>query len=105
MNLVDEARAQILLNRSNAPADPNVLAIRRRGSSFQGGVNSIRDEMEGSSTLHFDRRACMSGQHDHRDVIRRNISPPALPGLIRPGPPHGPEHVSSHDPGPDVLEA
>src|SRR5580693_1970136 len=105
MNLVDESRVQILLNRSNAPADPNVLAIRCRGSSLQGGVNSIRDEMEGRSTLHLDRRAWMAGQHEHRDVIRRNISPPAFPSLIRPGSPHGSEHVPSHDPGADVLEA
>jgi mono/diheme cytochrome c family protein len=37
--------------------------------------------MEGRSTLHLDRRAWMAGQHEHRDVIRWNISPPAFPGL------------------------
>jgi hypothetical protein len=32
-------------------------------------------------------------------MIRRLVSPPALPAFIRPGTAHGPEHVAAEDPG------
>lgn len=70
-----------------------------------GSVNSIRHQMEDGSTSRLDRRARNAGQHEHTATKRRNISPAAIPGLIWPGPPHGLEHVSSHDPGAHVLEA
>src|SRR5690349_3772186 len=105
MNLVDESCAQVLLNRSNAPANPNVLAFRSLGGPPACGVDSIRHEMEGRSTLHFYWRPRMVGQDKRRSMKWRNVSPPTFPGLIRPRPAHRAEHVSPHDPRADVLEA
>src|SRR5204863_9798158 len=58
-----------------------------------------------SAALHLERRTRVMRQDENRRVVRRLIAPPALPVLIRPRSTHGPEHVASHDPRADVLEA
>lgn len=47
----------------------------------------------------------MMGQDKDRNVVRRIISPPPLPVLVRPRTADGSEHVSSKDPGSDILKA
>ena len=45
------------------------------------------------------------GQYEYRRVIRRLVAPPALPAVIRPRAPDGPEHVAAENPRADTGEA
>ena len=104
MDVVNESRVQELLDRGNAPTDPNVFSICGRGSALQGGLNAFGNEMERSLPGHRDRRSCMVGQHEHRSMERWIIAPPALPGFVRPGPSHRPKHVAADDPCSNIVE-
>jgi len=46
----------------------------------------------------------MSGEDEHRVVIRRLVAPPPFPRFISPRPWAAPEHVSSHDRSADAAE-
>src|ERR1700730_16524553 len=104
MQLIDESGAKILLNGGDA-SDKNVLSIRGRCGSLEGAVDSIRHEMERRSALHRDRFARVVGQHEHGGAPRRRVSPRALPGVVRPRPSNGSEHVSAEDVGAHVQES
>src|SRR6476619_6837432 len=47
----------------------------------------------------------MMRQHEHRDAIRRLVTPPALPAVVRPSATHGAEHVAAEYPRADVRES
>src|SRR6185503_656197 len=47
-------------------------------------------------------RALVMRQDEHRRVIGRVLSPPAVPRFVGPRPPYRAEHVATHDPGPDA---
>src|SRR2546430_17359358 len=40
----------------------------------------------------------MAGEYEHRHMIRRSTTPPALPALVRPRAPDWSEHIPAHDP-------
>jgi len=105
MELIDKASAKKLLDRRDPTADADVLAARRCPGLLERGLDSVRNEIEGGLTLHDNRIARVVRQHIDGHVIGRLFSPPTLPGVVRPRPTHRPEHVSSHDPGSDILEA
>src|SRR5262245_55977651 len=105
IQLMDESSAKILLNGGDAASDTDVFPIRGRRGVLEGAVASIRDEMERRSTLHRDQLALVVGQHEHGAAKRPRVSPPALPGIVRPRPSNGSEHVSAEDPGAHVQEA
>src|SRR5215469_5408642 len=44
-------------------------------------------------------------QYEHRNMVGRIRSPPALPAIVRPRSADGTEHVSSQYPRADILEA
>jgi hypothetical protein len=46
----------------------------------------------------------MVREYKHRDVVRRLLTPPAAPRLVRPRAADGPEHVPSQDPRADPDE-
>src|SRR5215207_9934712 len=102
MQFVNQPCLEVLLNRGDAAAEPDVSSIRSLMSTFQGGVNPIGHEMKSRSSIHGDRCARMMGQDEHRDVIRWVASPPALPCVVGPRTSNGPEHVTAHNPGTNV---
>src|SRR5690606_8926495 len=55
--------------------------------------------------VHYQRFASMLGQHKGWYMIRRTLSPPATPAVIRPGTAHRAEHVATKNPRADILEA
>src|SRR4029453_396000 len=59
--------------------------------------------MERRPPFHLDRLVLMIGQYENRAVIRRAVSPPALPFLFPPIAANRPEHVASHDRRAEVL--
>src|SRR5271163_350115 len=104
IQLIDESGAKILLNGGDA-SDKNVLSTGGRCGSLEGAVDSVRHEMERRSALHRDRFARVVGQHEHGGAPRRRFSPPALPGVVKPRPSNGSEHVSAEDPATRVQES
>src|SRR4029079_16621644 len=42
-------------------------------------------------------------EDEHRRVVRRVFAPPAPPGLVRPRPADGAEHVPAHEDGAEIL--
>src|SRR5258706_7631037 len=67
-------------------------------------MNAVSDEVECSTTLHLERSPRVMREHEHRRVIRRLISPPAFPTLVRPWSAHRTKHIPSENIGADILE-
>jgi len=43
-------------------------------------------------------------EHKNMRMVRRIVSSPAFPGVIFPGIPNRPEHITTQDPGADIFE-
>src|SRR5688572_10247086 len=104
MQVVEQARLQVLANGRYAATHAHVTAPGGLACPVQRLVNSARDEMEHGAAFHRDRRAGMVREHESGYVIRRLLAPPAFPAFIGPGTANGPEHVSPQDPGAHVFE-
>src|SRR5262245_43908 len=104
MQLVDQAGAQVLPNRRYATAEPNIASARGGLGLLQRGLHPLGDEPKLGASRHPQRRPRVMGQHENGCVIRRLLSPPALPALIRPWAADGPEHVPPENPGPESGE-
>jgi hypothetical protein len=59
--------------------------------------------MKGGAALHLNRRAWMVRENKYRFVIRRIVTPPALPLVIGPWAADRPEHIASQDPRADPV--
>src|SRR5258706_6377826 len=105
MHLVHETRAQILSDRGDSAAQPDVAIARIRSSLLQRCVNSLGDEVEHRTAFHHDRRARMVREHERGHMIRRLLAPPALPALVGPRAADGTEHVPAQDPGAEPAHA
>ncbi len=70
---------------------------------LQRRLDAIGHEVKDGAALHLDGRARMMRQDKHRHVVGRVVSPPALPGMVRPLAAYRAEHVSPHDPCADVF--
>src|SRR5689334_14948448 len=57
VQLVDQAGAQVLANRRDAAAEPDVAVLRRLFRALERGVDAVRDEMKDSAALHGQRPA------------------------------------------------
>src|SRR5690348_12535682 len=55
--------------------------------------------MKLGASRHLQRRPRVMRQDEDRCVIRRLVTPPALPAIIRPGPPNRTEHITPKDVG------
>src|SRR5206468_564602 len=97
--------AEVLPDRGGASADANVASAGGCLGLFQRGMDSFGDEMERRPALHRHRGTGMMGEDERRHVVRRLITPPSFPLLIRPRPADWPEHVAPEDPGAHILES
>src|ERR1700683_2942787 len=105
MQFVNQARAQIVPDRTNPTSKADVAATRGGRCFLQCGVNAFRDKPKLRTALHPERRSRIMRQHEDGRVVRRLLPPPALPAVIRPRPSDRTEHVASENPGPDSAEA
>lgn len=62
------------------------------------------DERERRSALLLERLTLVVCEHEDRRAERRIVPPPALPGVVSPGPRSAAEHVAAHHGRADVLE-
>src|ERR1700730_8847236 len=104
MHLVDESCAEVLPDRRDSAAKPDVFTIGGFEGAFQRRVNTIGDEMEGGAAVHRDRCARVVGKHEDGCVVRWIAAPPPFPSVVWPRSSNWPEHVAAQDPRSDVDE-
>ena len=73
--------------------------------SFKRGMDSIRYKMKGSTSLHGDRCARVVRKHEDGSMVRRVFAPPPLPVFVGPRTSDRSKHISTKDPGTDVVKA
>src|SRR5258708_7539289 len=105
MHLIDKSGTKILPDSGDSAAKPDILSFRSVNSLFKCGMNTIGDEVECSSSAHGDRCARVIGENKDRGVIRRIVSPPALPCVVGPGAADRSKHVAAKYPCADAFEA
>src|SRR5579862_2936667 len=104
MHFIDRTQNKILPDRRHASSDPHVLASRRFLCLLQRRLRPIGNEMESRAAFHLQRRSRMMRQNKHRGVIRRLVTPPSFPRLIRPWPAYWPKHVPPENPRAHILK-
>src|ERR1700733_478676 len=105
MHLIDKSGTKILPDRGSSAADPDILSFRSVNGSFQCGMNTISDEVEGSSSVHGDGCAWVMRENKDWSVIGRIVSPPTLPCVIGPGAADRSKHVAAKYACADAFEA
>ena len=99
MHFIYKRSTKVLPDGGCAASDQNIAATR----CFEGWSESFFDptvhEMEGRSSLHFDRSMRLVSEHEDRMMKGRILSPPAGPLALAPGATYRPEHVPTHDGG------
>lgn len=103
VNLIHVAGLNVLPHRLGTAADLNVLCACRFARPLQRIFDAVRDEMKRRSAQHLDRRSWIMRQYESRRMIRRIVTPPALPLIVRPFPTNGSEHVATEDEGTETF--
>src|SRR5579863_10516581 len=102
MHFVDEPSAKVRSDGRNSAAQPNIFPSSGFTSTRKRILDAFGDEVKCRSALHRQRAARVVGEHEDLRVIRRFVSPPSFPRLVRPGASNRPEHISPDDPRADV---
>src|SRR4030088_920209 len=76
---VDQAGSQILPHRGHAASDLDVFAAGSLLREDQCLLESARHKVEGGSTFHPQRFTLVMRENEGRCVVRRIVTPPALP--------------------------
>ena len=74
-------------------------------SALQRGVDAVGDKMKRRASAHVHRRARMMREHENRRVVRRVVTPPAFPLVIRPCATNWSEHIAAQNPRADALRS
>src|SRR6185369_1180557 len=104
VQFINEAFTKILLDCVRSTADAHVLSGSGLACAVQRLANASGYEVERRAAFHLDGRTRMMGQDEGWHVIRWVVSPPAFPVFVRPVATIRTEHVSSENPGPDILK-
>ncbi len=105
VQLIDEARTKILLDSVRSAANAHIHSVGCVARPVKRLVNTARDEVECRSAFHLDGRARVMSQDESWNVIGWVVPPPAFPVHVGPGTANRSEHVSSENPGANILEA
>src|SRR6476619_147902 len=98
LHFIHQPGDQILLSRLGSSGKRNVLRPGSTFSPLQSAFDSIGHEEESRSSFERERLARVVRQNKNWVMIRRIVSPPAVPRIIRiPWTRMTTEHVSSHD--------
>src|SRR5580698_829200 len=79
MERVDQAGSQILPHRGHAASDLDVFAAGSIFREIQRLLETARHKVEGGSTFHHHRFTLIMRKNEGRCVVRRIVTPPALP--------------------------
>src|ERR1700728_2457899 len=105
VHLIDEAQTKILLEGLRSAANAHIHSVGCVVRSVKRLVNTARDEVECRSAFHLDGRARVMSQDESWNVMGWVVPPPAFPAHVGPGTANRSEHVSSENPGANILEA
>src|SRR5208337_2930555 len=105
MHLVNQGLSKILPNNGYATTDPDIAAARCSDRVLQSRVNAFGDKAKLGTSRHPERRTTVMRQHKNGRVIRRQVTPPAFPAIVRPRASDRTEHVTSKNPGADSGKA
>jgi len=103
VQFVDLIGGEIMADNGHSSANANILIFGRFFGQLQRCLGSVRNEVERSAALHGQRGSCVMRQHKNRRVKGRIVSPPAFPGFILPWTSNRPEHITTNDPGADIV--
>jgi hypothetical protein len=97
MQFIDERSPKVLPDRGCATSNENIPIARRIEGCVESFFDPAVDEMEGCSSLHFERRARVVSEHEDW-VVKGGIFPPPTGPLARlPRATYRAEHVATHD--------
>src|ERR1700710_3246378 len=102
MKFVDQTSFEVLPDRGNSAADPDVLALCRFAGAGQRSVNPVSHKVKRRTASHLDRCARVMCEYKNGHVIGRSVAPPAFPLLVRPVAPNRPEHIAPENPCAEV---
>ncbi len=105
MHFIHQSGAQVLMDGVASTADAHVAASGRLACAIQCVMNAAGNEMERGATLHLHRRARVVRQYEGGNMVRRTVTPPAIPLQVQPGSADRAEHVPPQDPRADIPEA
>lgn len=105
VELLDEARRKILLDGVRSAADAHIPSVGSVARPVERLVYTGRDKVECRSAFHLDGRARVMRQDKSWNVIGWVVPPPAFPVHVGPITANRPEHVSSENPGANILKA
>src|SRR6202046_5178752 len=105
VQLIDETRTKILLDSARSPANAHIHSVGCVARPVKRLANTACDKVECRSAFHLDGRARVMRQDESWNVIGRVLTPPAFPVHVGPRTANRSEHVSSENPGPNILEA
>src|SRR4029453_1563370 len=94
MQFIDQGGAQKLPDGGDAATEADVTSVCCGSCLLQSGVNAFGDKAKLRTSRHRKRRPRMVRQHENGRVIRRLVTPPALPAVVRPRAPAPAEHAS-----------
>ncbi len=104
VQLVDQTVLQVVTDRRRATSQAYILAVGGFAGTAQRDMNPVRDEVKRRPAGHHDRGPRVMRQHKDRNVVRRVVSPPALPSIAGPDAPDRSEHIATENPRADVPD-
>ncbi len=105
MEFINQSLPKVLPDCRSSASDPDILSVGRIASSFKRYANPFSNEMKGRASRHYEWRTRMIGEHENVRMVNWVLSPPSSPALIRPRTAHWSEHISTHNPGTNIVEA
>ncbi len=105
MQFIDQSLPKVLPDSRRSTSDPDIFSVGSITSSFKCDVNPFRNEMKCRASLHYKGRTRIMCQHENLRMENRGLTPPPSPALISPSAAYRPEHISAHNPGPNIVEA
>mgnify|MGYP001549803198 FL=1 len=103
VNFIHVAGLDILLHSLDTAANLDVLCACRFARLLQRSLNAISDKVKCRATQHLDWRSWIVCQYESWRMIRRIVTPPAFPLIIRPFPTNRSEHVATEDEGTEAF--
>src|SRR6185369_14954528 len=84
VQIIDQARLEILPDRGDTAPDAHVRAACRRSRLLERCMDALGHEVELRATRHPQNLPWVMRQHEDRRVVRRLLAPPAFPAFVRP---------------------
>src|ERR1700761_9228780 len=103
VNFIHVARLNELPHSLETAAYLDVLCACRFARFLQRIFNAVGDKMKCRSAHHLDWRSWMMCQYESWRMIRRIVTPPAFPLVVRPFPTNRSEHVAAEDKGTETF--